>query len=217
MNRSPKPRGKAFTVAELLILVFCLSVIAVLVLPALAANRAHSRRIQCVGNLKQIGLAFRTWSLPSGDGFPMAASVTKGGTSELIASGWVYPHFLAMSNELSTPMILVCPEDRLRTHARSFTSRFDDRNVSYFVGADAADTMPNMLLSGDDNLLVSGQPVKRRLLELPTNAPVAWSASRHVNQGNLCLADGSVQQLSSARLVLCVRWTGAATNRLLMP
>lgn len=217
MNRSPKTRGSAFTVLELLIVVFCLSLIALVVLPARAANRAHSRRIRCVGNLKQIGLAFRTWSLPSGDAFPMATSGTNGGTRELIASGWVYPHFLAMSNELSTPMILVCPEDRLRTSARSFTSRFDDRNVSYFVGVDAADTTPDMLLSGDDNLLLSGRPVKRGLLELPTNAPVAWSAIRHVKQGNLCLADGSVQQLSSAKLALSVQCSGVATNRLLMP
>jgi hypothetical protein len=77
--------------------------------------------------------------------------------------------------------------------------------------------MPDMLLSGDDNLLLSGQPVKRGLLELPTNAPVAWSASRHIKQGNLCLADGSVQQLSSAKLALSVQWSGVATNRLLMP
>jgi hypothetical protein len=77
--------------------------------------------------------------------------------------------------------------------------------------------MPDMLLAGDDNLLVSGQPVKPGLLELPTNAPVAWSASRHIKKGNLCLAEGSVQQLSSAKLALSVQWSGVATNRLLMP
>jgi type II secretory pathway pseudopilin PulG len=200
MNRSPIPRGRAFTLPELLILAFCLSLIAVLVLPALAANRAHSRRIQCVENLKQIGLAFRAWS-----------------PSKSIASDSVYLHFQAMSNELSTPAVLVCPEDPQRSRARSFGPGFDDRNISYFVGVDAVDTMPDMLLAGDDNLLVSGQPVKPGLLELPTNAPVAWSASRHIKKGNLCLADGSVQQLSSAKLALSVQWSGMATNRLLMP
>ena len=94
MNRSPKPRGKAFTVAELLILVFCLSVIAVLVLPALAANRAHSRRIRCVGNLKQIGLAMRLYSNDQNDKFAPAAN-------------WCD----AIQSYVGTPKVFQCPSD----------------------------------------------------------------------------------------------------------
>jgi len=51
---------------------------------------------------------------------------------------------------------------------------------------------------------------------LPTLArskqTVSWTASIHVNQGNLGLTDGSVQQLSSASLRNALRNSGDVTN-----
>jgi prepilin-type processing-associated H-X9-DG protein len=217
MNPARTNRCQAFSVPELLIVVFCLALAAALLLPGLARSRARSSRITCVNHLKQIGLSFRTFALDDNDKFPMQVSVTNGGALESIPLGWVYPHFQVMSNELSTPRILVCPQDRRRTNAVSFGPGFGDHNISYFVGIDAVDTTPQMILAGDDNLMMSGKPAKPGLLDLWTNAPIAWSASRHVNQGNLCFADGSVQQASNVRLPLFLQSTGQATNRLLMP
>jgi len=160
----------------------------------------------------------------------MHVSVTNGGTMELIGSGSVYMHFLVMSNELNTPKLLFCPAESnpKRQPATTFTAtippRFgnlvpftNDNNVSYFVGVDATDTSPQMFLAGDDNWAIRGVKVKRGILSLWTNTPVAWTKDRHVNQGNICLADGSVQGLSSQALMRASQSSGVATNRLAFP
>ena len=72
-----------------------------------------------------------------------------------------------------------------------------------------------MFLSGDRNL-TNGLPVTNNVLYLATNRPTGWTRELHNCQGNVGLADGSVQQFSSSRLTDGVTNAGAA-NRLLMP
>jgi len=131
--QAPTPRTRAFSVTELLIAITCLVVLLeAIFLPALARSKARSSRIGCANNMKQIALAFQTWSLDNNDHFPMQVSVTNGGTLELVASGIVYQHFQVMSNELSTPKILNCPKDEKRSYATNFAVDLTDKNVSYF-------------------------------------------------------------------------------------
>ncbi len=79
----------------------------------------RSSRLGCDNNLKQIGLAFRTWAIDNDDQFPFNVSTNTGGTMEHCAVGSdgfdtnAALHFQVMSNELSTPWILVCPKDKL--------------------------------------------------------------------------------------------------------
>src|SRR5258707_5813781 len=120
MKPSRKIGGRAFTVPELLIVVFTLFLLAALFVPHLGRQSHCNGGVRCVNNLKQIGLSFRTFALDNNDKFPMQVSVTNGGAMESIPLDWVYPHFQAMSNELSTPRILVCPQDLRRTNATSF-------------------------------------------------------------------------------------------------
>ena len=54
-------------------------------------------------------------------------------------------------------------------------------------------------------------------IDLTTNRPAGWTADIHQLQGNVGLADGSVQQLSSSRLQAQMAGTGDLTNRLAMP
>ena len=206
-----------FTLVDILMIVFVLAVLAAVLLPKLASNKNPAQRITCTNNLKQLGLAYRQWGLDNGDKFPMQVSVTNGGTMELVESGVVYPHYQVMSNELNTPKILVCPEDKGRTAAAAFTTNLSRANLSYFVGVDAVETAPQMFISGDDNFTVNGKKPKPGLLLLWTNSPVAWTKDRHVNQGNIGLADVSVPQFSTSKLMEGLRHTGPATNRLAMP
>lgn len=177
----------------------------------------RSTEIQCVNNLKQIGLAYRIWEGDNGDKMPMQVPAKKGGAMEPVAKGNVASVFRVMSNELSTPRILVCPADADRDFAKNFASGFDNSHVSYFAGLDAADDKPAMFLSGDDNFAVDAVPVKSGLLMLATNAPVSWTAARHINQGNIGLADGSVWQTDDKQLVQKLIETGVAANRLAIP
>ena len=92
-----------------------------------AMNQARERamRIQCVNNLKQIGLAARMWAQDHNDVYPT--------------------NFVCMSNELNTPKILVCPADTNRVSAASFSS-FTDANCSYDLFF-ATESEPEQVLS----------------------------------------------------------------------
>ena len=59
--------------------------------------------------------------------------------------------------------------------------------------------------------------MKFRMLTLSTNQASGWSHELHVNQGNVCLSDGSVRQLSTADLQEALKDTGTNATRLSMP
>jgi len=222
--------GRGFTLTELLVVICALAVVAVLILPALARPH-HYSLINCTNNLKQIGLAFRIWEGDNGGKYPMQVSVTSGGAMELAVTGNVAGIFRVMSNELSTPKILVCPQDTKRTAATDFAGGLSGANISYFVGLDAEDIIyPQKILSGDDNLEVNGVRVRPGILNLSTNASFGWTENerhgrpqhwsfrnQHLRVGNIGLADGSVQTTTTLTFKSALANTGFATNHLVIP
>jgi len=165
-------RKRAFTLIELLVVIAIIAILAAMLLPALAAAKRKAQRINCVNNLHQISLAFKTWEGDNGDRFPMAISTQNGGAMEDVNSAsqpGPYPPsgitnvFCVMSNELSTPKVLYCTSDTAagRGVATNFPqlgytppgiSTQGTNCISYFVCGDAADTYPQMILDGDRNL-----------------------------------------------------------------
>jgi hypothetical protein len=193
------PRFDAFTRLELVLVVTALGLLATLFVRAQAdtQNRPMRDRILCVSNLKQIGLAFRLWSNDHNDQFPMHYGADKDGTREAIEAQEPWRHFLALTNELSNPRVLACPaDDRRRT--TNFL-KLTLTNLSYFVGLDADEALPQTLLAGDRNL-TNGVAPKKGILELTGDPPAGWTDTIHVERGNLGLADGSAQQTTSPTL-----------------
>ncbi len=174
-------QNAAFTLIELLVVIAIIAILAAMLLPALAAAKRKAQRINCVNNLKEVGLAFRVWEGDNGDQYPMAVPTSSGGaqsmvnsqttTATLTGGSFVYA-FLVMSNELSTPKILLCTSDTTHTVAATnfapqITAGFTFGGtatitvnaaytplqwVSYFLCGDAAEPYPQMILSGDRNI-----------------------------------------------------------------
>ena len=86
-------------------------ILAGLLLPALAKAKSRAHKIQCVSQMKQIGLAARVWAHDRNlDNLP--------------------PDFITMSNELVSLKVLICPSDSSKTPATSWAT-FGPDNVTY--------------------------------------------------------------------------------------
>jgi hypothetical protein len=114
------------------------AMLSAMVLPALAKAKGKAQSIQCMNNMKQINLAFRIWANDRADKYPFELSAADGGTKDFCdrdSNGFdraSVRHFAVMAEELSTPRILVCPSDKGKTAATSFSDLSAD-NVSYRV------------------------------------------------------------------------------------
>jgi prepilin-type processing-associated H-X9-DG protein len=206
-------RCRAMTLLDILVICVVLAVLVVILVPALYAP--HTPRIQCLNNLKMVGLATRVWETDNMDKYPPFVPATNGGSMEYTTGTNVWRHFEVMSNELSTPKVLVCPADADRIEATSFTW-LNNSNVSFFFGIDATETNPQMFLSGDRNL-TNGTQVKNGIMVLTGAKPTSWTSEMHKKAGNIAFADGGAQQMNIARLRNAVTNTGFPTNRLQMP
>jgi competence protein ComGC len=234
-----KPRikmmSRAFALREALVIIALLAVLAAMLLPAMTKAKVRINRINCANNLKQISLAFKMWPIDSTDSYPTQVSVTNGGTLELIATGNVFTTFLVMSNELNTPRLLICPgeTDRRRQAANSWDEMAispyagsnpipftNNNNTSYFIGVDAEDAWPQMLLVGDSHFALGGKRVPPGLRRLGTNSPVSWPRpirERHEKGGNIGLTDGSVMNCDTRGFQEMLRQSGDPNNRLAIP
>ena len=193
-------QASGFNLIGLLVIIGVVVLLVALLLPALAAAKRKSSRIGCIQNLKECGVDFRLWEEDNGDKYPMQVVLTNSETLKLVTHGNAYLLWQTMSNELSTPRILYCPNDTKRTNAVSFSQGFSDANVSYFFSLDAAEMYPQMILDGDDNLAVDGVPVKPGILNLAISNAIAWTQERHHGVGNIGMADGSAQQVTRGGL-----------------
>jgi hypothetical protein len=209
-------RRHGLSLVELVFVIATLALLASLVLPRMVRPRAYGcPRITCTTNLKQIGLAYRLFSNDHNDLFPFAVPKRDGGTLEFTNSPQVFRHFEALSNELVTPRLLVCPRDPGRTRATNFYE-LTNTNISYFVGFDADETKPALLLSGDRN--ITGGRLRNGFLRLlRTNSNAGWTAAIHTNAGTIGFADGSAQDATSAQLRAALQKQSLPAVRLAIP
>lgn len=204
---------RAITLIEALVVLAVIALLAGMLLPALMRPTRHRPGLQCLNNLKQIGIAFRLFAMDHNDCFPQRLSTNEGGTLELLAGATA--HFRVLSNELATPKMLVCRES-----ANTATTNFatlSATNISYFIGMDADETLPEMILAGDDNLTTNEVPIRSGLLTPTPSVLVEYGEARHPPGGNVVMSDGRAEQLTSARLGDYLRRPPNVTNRFLLP
>lgn len=201
----------AFTLPELLVIIAVVLVVAVILL-GLPAAKAKSLRIQCINNLAHVGLAHRIFAIDNGDLYPWQTNSQK--FRALSPEEQILFAYRSLSNEFSTPKILTCTAD-IRKPATNWID-LTTNNLSYFLGSDANETYPQSIFAGDRNLTFNGAPVSGRLT-ITAKDQLAWDKTMHKFQGNAVMGDGSVQQLSNARLRLTSKTTGLPTNTFLIP
>jgi len=142
-----------------------------MLIPRLSQAKGKAEEINCRNNLKQIGLAFKIWEIDHGDQFPFNVKTNAGGTLELCQPGPDgydrngFMHLAVLSNELNTPIILVCPADKTRIRAPGWNG-LGAGNVSYLIRSGEA------VSSSDPQQVLAVCPIHNNVLR----------------------ADGSVQQ-----------------------
>lgn len=213
-THAPILNERAFSRTEILAATAVTALLLVVVLPALAHNRARASRIACANNLRQVGMGFQLWGNDHGDRAPYEVELADGGTRRHVLAVNTWLHFAWLSNELASARILLCPADTgapasdfttdpaggylnpgFRNRATSYapTYRFGepaigvqiaDRNIQFNTGAAGCSVFNTALAVG---LPYSG-------------ATAGWVSGLHEFEGNYLAFDGAVEQADSAAL-----------------
>jgi competence protein ComGC len=194
---------RAFNFIELMVVlsVVALVIITIILVPQYYRSKQMAARINCGSNLKLIALSFKMFAGDNDQRFPFNA--TNSPATQNTSNAW--QHFLALSNELGSTRLLMCPQDvsRYPTMAYSFGSEtnglstLQNQAVSYFMGLDADEANRDMVLAGDRNLAIPGQQASNNLLTISGTNRLQWNHRLHANKGYAALSDGSVSFTAS--------------------
>lgn len=209
--RRATPRG--FTLIELLVVIAIIAILAALLLPAFSQAKLRAKRIACVSNLRETGLAFHIFANDHHGRLPMQVPASDGGSEEFTRVtgdfSFTFRHLQTLSNELSTPRITLCPADT-RLPAANFAV-LQNTNVSYFVNVSAEHGKSTSILAGDRNL-TDDRFGDRSVLPLDANGSLRWTHELHRFKGNILYADGHVEERNGAALMVTVQNAIAAAS-----
>ncbi len=114
-----QPRRSAFTLIELLVVISIIALLVAILLPALQGARKAGENVQCLSNMKQMGVAGASYSSDNKDSYPTHEFGASGATYP-IRTTWDWglaPYLSAEHNNPNKPAFLKvfqCPSDPMR-------------------------------------------------------------------------------------------------------
>jgi prepilin-type N-terminal cleavage/methylation domain-containing protein/prepilin-type processing-associated H-X9-DG protein len=149
-------RNDGFTLVELLVVISVISLLMAILLPALGKARASAKRVHCMSNLRQIGIAFRSYLDDNRDIFPLACaypwSITD--TSDTM---YTPPITNFLGPLLKQPKVFICAADTIATppyHLRV-------GNTSYCYNGRAQNLMNGQWDDGLGGITITQYPLVR--------------------------------------------------------
>jgi len=181
----PKPRLSAparaggFAFPDLLVVLAVLSVLAAIIVPMLARNRAKSRLAQCIANIQQVNSAVLLYANDERGRLPSLLNAPAPG-------GWwfykeqVKPYLGLTGPSSPQDKVFGCPDDRGYGDgtARSQSFRLSKKHLytSYVFNGVDLPGMPNV--AGREVTSIKNPEITLLTMEWAAHAPLSWHRSR---------------------------------------
>jgi prepilin-type N-terminal cleavage/methylation domain-containing protein/prepilin-type processing-associated H-X9-DG protein len=160
MKMSGLKSRRAFTLVELLVVIAIIAILAALLLPVLSRAKQRAKAIQCVNNLRQLGLATWMYSHDFDDRLPASSHMT--GYASWVATLPPYLSYNVKATSLGAATnILLCPVEKSDS-GRIYSYAANDFLMNYV-------TLPN-----------NPTPIAKRT-QVPSSSDTLWMAESSEN------------------------------------
>ncbi len=157
VSGSSQAPAKAFTLIELLVVIAIISILAALLLPAIARTKESGRGAACISNLRQIGVAVTLYIQENNNHLPAMNDQFPGVTNSLPGPDVV------LASQLGNLNVLSCPSDKWKNDG----ALPNPQKPATFFGQTGSSYAWNTLLNGQDANHMQAMGMKFNPHEIP--------------------------------------------------